>query len=195
MGQGKGVDQGKALDSGVYSSTYGVGPYSGMETFQAFSSADQLIAPSSSACSSATNHHITYNGQSYTLERYVTALYADQVLSGDGLISIDNFATILAGQFFDVPTATLGSVMVHQGQIYHATDPLSYTSSGLLISPAANTPVATIALGEYAFSKEQSDMGRRGIELNFGILGSCLGVYKDSGGQYLGDKQLVLVLP
>ena len=195
VGQGKsGIAQGKALDS-AYHATHGIGPYSSTEAFQAFSNAEQLIAPASSACSSAANHHITYKGQSYTLERYVTSLYANQVMSSSGFISIDEFATILAGQFFDVPSATLGSVVVHQGQIYHAGEPLSYTSNGLLMSPAAHTPVATIALGEYAFSKDQSDVGRRSVELNFGILGSCLGVYKDSQGQYLGDKQLVLVLP
>ena len=163
--------------------------------FQAFSGSHgyESYIPPQSACTKKENHYITVSGQTYGLERYVTAIYANRVLDDNQNVELGDYATIISGSLFQINKNILGSTVVQEGQITN-NHILEYGRSGLMVSSGSDVPVATVALGDFAFSAADSTTARE-IELNFDQLGACLGLYKNSSGQYLNNKQLVLVLP
>ena len=190
------IHQGKSLGLTHQTNLNAIGPYAAGVVFQAVSNTHgyEDLVPGESACASKQNHHITHETRPYILERYVTSIYANSVTHQNGDVSLTDFTTVIEGQLVDIDTKTLGTIVVHEGKLY-AEDSLSYGQNGLIISSASDMPVATINLGNYAFSKEQADVGQRTVELNFDDLGACLGLYKHASGAYLGNKHLVLVLP
>ncbi|MCY4381355.1 MAG: hypothetical protein OXC40_07315, partial [Proteobacteria bacterium] len=207
--QGKGgVVQGKGgvqQQMGVHQKGYVAGTnsvdtqtYTGssyQEGFQAFSGTHgfESVVPSTNACAQKTNHHISYNGQTYSLERYATTMYANLDLSS-GEVGLSNFATILFESLFEMDGSSLGVAVVKSGQILDS-QPLTFSLDGLVFNERADMPVGQISKGYFQVATNDPSLGYREYKIDLGSMASCVAMYISSSGEYLENKLPVIVLP
>ena len=194
-GKNGGPSQGK-VGFGGHSNDDGYDDAKGLKSNGGGESAPVVAVDSSLggiSCTHPINYRITHNNVTYTLNRYVTTYYADELMfSGEQSdTGFTDFATILFSTLYSINESTLGQFVVRLGELL---DPqrLVYEGDSVLYNGSV---VASVVPGHFSVSRDHLQGESRNTKFDLVPHGGCLALYQGPNGGYLGNQTLALVLP